>query len=151
MISIYTTMMIRTICLCLVGLPLLAEPPQASATPEVAEVPVSVREDLKLAPFYQKHIDLNGLSILSSEKVSDFALKEAAWIVGNMLSANPQIYKTLVKNGARIVVMAHRQAFFQAGAARSLHASAVTQAAARTVGGRRGGVARNSVEAIDHL
>jgi hypothetical protein len=97
-------MMTRTVCLCLVGLPLLAEPPQPSATPEVTEMPVAVREDLKLAPFYQKHIDLRGLSILSSEKVSDFALKEAAWIAGNMLSAHPQISKTLVKNGARIVV-----------------------------------------------
>jgi hypothetical protein len=100
-------MIIRLLGLCLAGIPLFAQVPEPGTTPDVREVPATIRQELQLAPFYQKHIDLEGLSILSSEKVSDAALKEAAWIVRNMLSANPQIYKTLVRKGARIVVMAH--------------------------------------------
>jgi hypothetical protein len=75
--------------------------------PEVKPVSESVRKDLKLAPFYQKVIDLDGLPILGSAKVSDAALREAAWILRQMLSEKPGILKAMGKNGVRLVVMAH--------------------------------------------
>jgi hypothetical protein len=64
------------------------------------------REKLDLKPFYQKILDLDGLPILGSSKVSDHALREAAWIVRNMLTGQPEILRGLIDNDARIVVMA---------------------------------------------
>lgn len=64
------------------------------------------REKLKLDPFYQKVLDLDGLPILGSSKVADPALREAAWIIRNMLAAQPTILRSLTDNDARIVVMA---------------------------------------------
>lgn len=64
------------------------------------------RETLELQPFYQKILDLDGLPILGSAKVTDPALREAAWIVRSMLADQPTILRTLTDNDARIVVMA---------------------------------------------
>jgi hypothetical protein len=75
----------------------------------VGEVPASLREELELSPFYQKHLDLEGLPILGSSKVSAYALKEAEWIIRQITAAHPGILKTLGQSGARVVVMAHHE------------------------------------------
>jgi hypothetical protein len=56
-------------------------PPETAPAPRpvVGEVRPELRERLKLDPFYQKHADLEGLPILSSEKVSDAGLAEARY------------------------------------------------------------------------
>lgn len=76
---------------------------------EVKPVPDSVREKLKLAPFYQKYLDLDGLPVLGSAKVSDYAMREAAWIVSHMLAEHPVILQTMSANGVRLVVMAYNE------------------------------------------
>ena len=76
---------------------------------EVRPVSDDLREKLELAPFYQKHLDIGGLPILGSAKVSDAALREAGWIIRHMLAARPGIADTLRKNDARVVVMAHNE------------------------------------------
>jgi hypothetical protein len=75
----------------------------------VGRIPEKVRSELKLGPFYQKHLDLNGFSIIGSSNVSDFALKEASWILQQMLTNRADILKALTTNGARLVVMAHNE------------------------------------------
>jgi len=80
-----------------------------TAADKVGPVPDALREEFELSPFYQKHLDVRGLPILGSAKVSDAALREAAWIVRKMLSAHPGILDTLEKNGVRVVVMAHNE------------------------------------------
>ncbi|SVD89013.1 uncharacterized protein METZ01_LOCUS441867, partial [marine metagenome] len=47
---------------------------------EVTPPPAKVRKALKLDAFYQKHVDVGGLSIVSSKKVSNYALLEAAYL-----------------------------------------------------------------------
>lgn len=54
-------------------------------------------------------IDLDGLPVLGSTKVSDYAMREAAWIVRHMVAERPEILKTLSANGARLVVMAYNE------------------------------------------
>lgn len=78
-----------------------------AAPDAVGPVPDALRGKFRLAPFYQKHLDLDGLPILGSGKVSDQALREAAWIVRKMLSAHPEILGTLKENDVRLVVMAY--------------------------------------------
>jgi cyclophilin family peptidyl-prolyl cis-trans isomerase len=72
----------------------------------VGPVPESVRREFKLAPFYQKFIDLEGLPVVGSTNVSDFALREAAWIVRQMLTNRADILHGMASNHVRLAVMA---------------------------------------------
>ena len=64
---------------------------------------------LDLDPFYRKHVDLDGLPILASDRVPDRALLEARGIIIEMVSHHPELLPTLVKNGVRVVVMAESE------------------------------------------
>src|SRR5499427_10373145 len=83
-----------------------APAPRAAGAPRVAEVTKELRDRLKLDPFYKKHLDLDGLPVLSSEKVSDAALAEAGHLIRQMLAERPDILKEMVKGRCRFVVMA---------------------------------------------
>lgn len=62
--------------------------------------------DWKLAPFYKKHVSAGGLPVVSSEKVSDYALFEAAYLIDMMLGERPDIRQALIENKVRFSVMA---------------------------------------------
>lgn len=79
------------------------------ALPAVTPLSGKRRGELKLDLFYQKILDLDGLPVLGSARVSDAALREAAWIVRRMLAARPEILGALKGEDARIVVMAHNE------------------------------------------
>jgi alpha-glucosidase len=85
--------------------PAIAPAPRA-LVPPVTEVPQVLRERVKLDPFYQKHIDLEGLPVLSSGKVSDEGLQEAAYLIRKMLAKRPDVLKEMARRGVRFVVMA---------------------------------------------
>lgn len=70
---------------------------------EVAAPP----DRLRLDPFYRKHISANGYPIVSSGKVDDYALKEAAYLVNMMLAKRPDVRDAMIKGGSRLIVMAH--------------------------------------------
>src|SRR5262249_29915296 len=53
-----------------------------------------------------KYLDYKGLPILSSDKVSDRALIEARFLIGQMLADRDDITAALVKNKVRFAVMA---------------------------------------------
>ena len=72
-------------------------------------MPDSLRESLKLAPFYQKCLDADGLPVLGSTNVSDYAMLEARWILLHMLSHRPEILQIMATNRARLVVMASNE------------------------------------------
>jgi len=61
----------------------------------------------KLDPFYKKHVTADGLLIVSSAKVSDYALKEAAYLVQKMLATRPDVLADLAARGVYITVMAY--------------------------------------------
>jgi len=71
-----------------------------------AEIPITAPpSEMKLPAFYAKYISANGYPIVSSSKVSDYALKEAAYIVNCLLAFRPDIRKAMVESGSRLVVM----------------------------------------------
>jgi cyclophilin family peptidyl-prolyl cis-trans isomerase len=72
----------------------------------VGLVPDTVRREFKLASFYQKFIDLDGLPVVGSTNVSDFAMREAAWIVRQMLTNRADILHAMASNHVRLAVMA---------------------------------------------
>lgn len=77
------------------------------SVPEVGPVPEDLRARLQLDPFYRKHLDAGGLPVLGSRRVSNAALREAAWILGHMLAGRPEWLARMGERGARVVVMAH--------------------------------------------
>jgi hypothetical protein len=72
---------------------------------QVVEPPAA----LQLAPFYQKCVLADGYPIVSSQRVNDYALKEAAWIVNQMLASRPDVRKAMIGSGSRLVVMAYNE------------------------------------------
>ena len=80
-----------------------AEP--AADLQKVGSVPEALRTEWKLSPFYKKYIDLQGFPLLSSEKVSDKALIEAAYLIDQMLAGRDDIRKALIKEKVRFAVM----------------------------------------------
>ncbi len=89
---------------CATAAPELAPAPRA--VPQVTDVPKELRDRVKLDPFYRKYIEVDGLPILSSEKVSDAGLREAAFLIRNMLAKRPDVIKEMARKGVRVVVMA---------------------------------------------
>jgi alpha-glucosidase len=77
-----------------------------SSTRRVEPVPAALREKFELDLFYQKHLDAAGLPILSSAKVSDAALLEAAYLIDQMLAYREDVRQELIKRRVRFVVMA---------------------------------------------
>ncbi len=72
----------------------------------VSTVPPEVRARFHLSPFYAKYLDLDGLPILSSAKVSDYALLEARYIVDQMIGHRPEVLAAIARNSVRLAVMA---------------------------------------------
>lgn len=79
---------------------------QASSA-AVAAPPDDVTKRFKLdITFYRKHVDVLGLPVVGSAKVSDAAMLEAAYIARMMLRDVPDVVEALVKARVRLTVMA---------------------------------------------
>ena len=73
---------------------------------QVTSVAPEIREHLQLDDFYQKRVAIGNFSILGSSKVSDYALKEAAYLIAQMTSNHPEYLNKLAENKVRFSVMA---------------------------------------------
>lgn len=73
---------------------------------KVGPVPDEVRTEFKLAPFYEKFLDVGGMPIVASGKVSDYALLEARYLVRQMTGHKPEILAALAKQKIRLAIMA---------------------------------------------
>jgi len=82
-------------------------PPAAEPSPEtVTAVPEAVRSRLSLSPFYQKYLSVGGLPVVGSARVSDGAMREAAWIIRHVLSGRDDLLHAMAENRVRVAVMA---------------------------------------------
>ncbi len=82
----------------------------ASATTKaVAGRVTSPPPELKAPAFYKKYIDADGYPIVASEKVNDYALKKAAFLVNLMLARRPDVRVAMVKSGSRMSIIAHNE------------------------------------------
>ena len=61
--------------------------------------------ELNLAPFYKKYVDASGYPVVSSDKVNDYALREAAYLVDMMLAERPDLREAMVASGSRLIVI----------------------------------------------
>jgi hypothetical protein len=72
----------------------------------VAPPSEQLQNQLNLTSFYRKSLNDQGLWIVSSEKPSDYALYEAAWIIDHVLANRDDLRAALIKANVRVVVMA---------------------------------------------
>jgi hypothetical protein len=59
--------------------------------------------------FYTKYVSANGYPVVGSAKVNDYALKEAAHLVSQLLAKRPDVREAMIKSGSRLIVMAHNE------------------------------------------
>lgn len=88
------------------------QPPPAGAAPAPGADRFGVRPpppELKAPAFYKKYIDAEGYPILASEKVNDYALKEAAYLINLMLAKRPDVRAAMIRGGSRMCIIAHNE------------------------------------------
>lgn len=85
------------LCFCSVG-PLLAG--------DVSAPPAELISSWKLSPLYTKHLSVEGMPVLASAKVSDYALKEADFLIRKMIGKRPEILHAITINRVRLAIMA---------------------------------------------
>ncbi len=71
--------------------------------------PATVRETFNLDPFYTQWIDVEGLPVVASAKVNAYAVKEAVWLIRQMIGHRPDVLQALAQNNVRFVVMAYNE------------------------------------------
>ena len=76
-----------------------------AAEPRVTAPPAELKAD----PFHKKYVDAGGYPIVASEKVNDYALKEAAFLVDLMLAKRPDVKSAMIKSGSRLCIIAHNE------------------------------------------
>jgi alpha-glucosidase len=89
--------------------PLLATAAGSAVPPAVHVTPIDdeLRRSYRLDPFYTKTLTSAGVVIVGSDKVSDWALLEAAYTMDHMLHGSPQWVRDALKvNKVRLAVMA---------------------------------------------
>ncbi len=93
--------------------------------------------ELELPEFYQKYVSASGYPVISSEKVDDYALKEAAFLIDMMLAKRPDIRQKMIDGGSRMVVMAHNEFTTDIPEHAKLRPKEYWDARARGLGGSR--------------
>lgn len=81
----------------------------SSEIDQVSAVPLKVRSQFQLSPFYTKYLDASGLPIVASAKVSNYALHEAHYIVEQMIGHRPEVLAAMGRNHVRLAVMSPEQ------------------------------------------
>ena len=103
-IPLFRSLFSLLVCL----LPLTATA-QVVSIPEPVPPPFAVREVFELDPFYQQWIDVEGFPVVASEKVNPYALKEAAWLIWQMIGHRPDVLHVLVQKKVRFSVIGHTE------------------------------------------
>jgi hypothetical protein len=78
----------------------VAEPVRVSAISD------QLRAEYKLDPFYHKTVVVDGIPIIGSARVSDYALLECAWVIDHMLAGCDKIKAALRENKVRVGILA---------------------------------------------
>ncbi|WP_394781397.1 hypothetical protein [Undibacterium sp.] len=68
--------------------------------------PAQLAASLQLSPVYVKYIDVGGLPVVASARVSDYAVEEAAYLIRHMVGQRPDILQAIAQQKVRFVVMA---------------------------------------------
>jgi cyclophilin family peptidyl-prolyl cis-trans isomerase len=117
-------------------LTMLATGSPARSAEVLSPIPEAIRTKFKLDPFYQKCVLVGSLPVVGSIKPSDYALKEAAHIIQQMVSQRPEILSALSTNGVKLVVMAHDEYTTDLPEQKDMQPKVYWDARARGLGGK---------------
>ena len=81
--------------------------------PEPVPPPPTVRAAFQLDPFYEQWIDVGGMPVLASAKVSSYAVKEAAWLILQMIGHRRELLNAMGQNMERFSVIAYNEMITQ--------------------------------------
>jgi hypothetical protein len=124
-----------------------SQDPRLAAKEEASGYRVTVPpEALKLDKFYAKYVDADGYPIVSSIKVNDYALKEAAHLIDMMLSQCPDLRQAMISSGSRMIVIAHNEFTTDIPEYAHLRPKDYMDARARGLGGSRDEAVCSSAE-----
>ena len=101
--------MIYLIAILTVSMLLATVTAQSINIGEPASPPIAVRKTFNLDPFYVQWIDVEGLPVVASAKVDPYAVKEAAWLIRQMIGHRQDVLHALAENNVRFAVMAHNE------------------------------------------
>lgn len=88
---------IITVGVWLCGTAFIAYADEAEVKPPPAQI--------KVPEFYKKYVDAGGYPIVASEKVNDYALKEAAYLINQMLAHRPDVKRAMIESGSRLCII----------------------------------------------
>lgn len=80
--------------------------PTASTVVALPPPPPALVAALGLSPVYVRFLDVETLPILGTAKTSDYALRDAEFVVRKMIGHKPEVLRAMAKNRTRLVVMA---------------------------------------------
>jgi hypothetical protein len=80
-----------------------------AADPAAPLVVTAPPASAKLDPIYKKYIEADGYPIVASAGVSDYALKEAAYLARIMLAGRPDVRRAMIQGGSRMCIMAYNE------------------------------------------
>lgn len=109
--------LMKLVTLGLMAILLVRSMVSAETRPPVLAPPASFFEmvdekDREVArAFYKKHIDVNGMPVVSADVVDDLALQRTYEIVTRMLAGRPDIVKALVDSKMYLIVMGRDQVY----------------------------------------
>ena len=110
--------------------------PALGTEESVGPIPDELRSEREIDSFYQKYLNVKGFAILSSEKVTDNALYEAAWILEQMLEGRDDILQTLSDKRVHLAIMAYNEYTSDIPEHRRLRPRVFWDRRARGLGGR---------------
>ena len=87
----------------------LATTVQSVNIPEPVPLPAAVCKTFDLDPFYEQWIDVEGLPVVASAKVNPYAVKEAAYLIRQMIGHRQDVLQALAQNNVRFAVMAYNE------------------------------------------
>ena len=64
---------------------------------------------LGVSDHFQKHVSANGYPVIGSDRVNDYALKEAAYLINMLLANRPDVRRAMIDGGSMMIVMAHNE------------------------------------------
>ena len=59
--------------------------------------------------FYSQRSNANGLPVVASSNVDPYAVKEAVFLVNQMLANRPDVLAAMIKSGARLCILSHNE------------------------------------------
>lgn len=110
--------------------------------PAIANPPESFfgmvdRRDRQVArEFYKKHISVDGLSIVASEEVSDFALQRAHEIVAHMLAGREDVLNRMIQDEMYLIIIGKDQVYTDMPEHRHVRDKAYMNERVRGTGGK---------------